>query len=176
MSCHLPETLEWTLNHYPLAYDEFIIFKQRLTHWDRVTHISGADNRNNRSNYDTSNRFGTNTLWGSRFKKKMRATQNFNMAAIFQDGGHGILLNVFFASKMALNGQKRLFWQQSVCVLSMQIAQLMLQIQFKCSYYFNMAANFQDGHYRPSCNISFALDGSGRSKRWFGEWVIYLSM
>ena len=56
----------------------------------------GADNCNNRSNYDTSNRFGTNTLWGSLFKKKTRATQNFNMAAIFQDGRHGVSLNVNF--------------------------------------------------------------------------------
>ena len=48
--------------------------------------FSGADNYKNRSNYDTSNRFGTDTLWGSLVKKKTRATQNFNMAAIFQDG------------------------------------------------------------------------------------------
>ena len=65
---------------------------------------------------------------------------------------------------MALNGQKDYF-DNRVCVLSMQIAQLMLQIQFKCSYYFNMAANFKDGHHRLSCSISFALDGSGRSKK-----------
>ena len=50
---------------------------------------SGADNCKNRSNYDTSNRFGTDYLWGSLFKKKTWATQNFNMAAIFQDGRHG---------------------------------------------------------------------------------------
>ena len=43
----------------------------------------------NRSNYDTGNRFGANTLKGSLFKKKARATQNFNMAAIFQDGHYG---------------------------------------------------------------------------------------
>ena len=58
--------------------------------------FSGADNCKNRSNYDTSNRFGTNTLWGSLFKKKTRATKNFNMAAIFQDGRHGVSLNVDF--------------------------------------------------------------------------------
>ena len=69
--------------------------------------LSGADNCKNRSNYDTSNRFGTNTLWGSLFKKKTRATQNFNMAAIFQDGRHGISLNVVFCLKMVVNGQKR---------------------------------------------------------------------
>ena len=76
-----------------------------------ISTTSGADNCNNRSNYDTSNRFGTNTLWGSLFKKKTRATQNFNMAAIFQHGHHGILWNVIFCLKMALNGKKRLFWQ-----------------------------------------------------------------
>ena len=31
---------------------------------------SGADNCKNHSNYDTSNRFALNTLWGSLFKKK----------------------------------------------------------------------------------------------------------
>ena len=72
-------------------------------------------NYKNRSNYDTSNRFGTNTLWGSLFKKITRATQNFNMAAIFQDGCQGVSWNVIFALKMAVNGQKRLLWQHSVC-------------------------------------------------------------
>ena len=61
--------------------------------------ISGPDNCNNCSNYDTSNRFGTNILWGSLFKKKTRATQNSNMTAIFQDGRHGILWNVIFCLK-----------------------------------------------------------------------------
>ena len=70
---------------------------------------SGADNCKNRSNYDTSNRFGTNTLWGSLFKKKTRATQNFNMAAIFQDGRHGVLWNVIFGFK---NGIK--WWKKTI--------------------------------------------------------------
>ena len=61
------------------------------THWKTT---SGADNCKNRSNYDTSNIFGTYTLWGSLYKKKTRATQNFNTAAIFQDGRHGVSLNV----------------------------------------------------------------------------------
>ena len=39
-----------------------------------------------------------------------------------------------------------------------------------------MAANFQDGHHGISRNTGFALDGSRQSKRWFGEWVIYLNM
>ena len=76
---------------------------------------SGADNYKNRSNYDTTNRFGTNTLWGSLFKKITRATQNFNMAAIFLDDCHGASWNVIFCLKMAVNGQKRLLWQYYVC-------------------------------------------------------------
>ena len=77
--------------------------------------FSGADNCKNRSNYDTINRFGTNTLRGSLFKKITRATQNFKMAVTFQDGCHGVSWNVIFALKMAVNGQKRLLWQHSVC-------------------------------------------------------------
>ena len=76
---------------------------------------SGADNCMNRSNYDTSNRFGTNTLWRSLFKKKTRAMQNFNMAAIFQDGCHRVSWNVISDVKMAVNSQKTLLSQQSVC-------------------------------------------------------------
>ena len=103
------------LRDFTRSYDEtsYQIFKRY--HGSNITFIdSGADNCNNRSNYDTSNRFGTNTLWGSLFKKKTRATQNFNMAATFQDGRHGILWNVIFCLKMSWNGRKRLFWQQSV--------------------------------------------------------------
>ena len=76
---------------------------------------SGADNCKNRSNYDTSNRFGTNTLWGSLFKKITRAMQNFNMAAIFQDGCHGVSWNVIFCLKNGSKWSKRLLWQHSVC-------------------------------------------------------------
>ena len=76
---------------------------------------SGADNCKNRSNYDTNNRFGKDTLWGSLFKKKTRATQNFNMAAIFQDGRHGVSWIRIFVLEMAVNGQRKLLWQQSVC-------------------------------------------------------------
>ena len=39
-----------------------------------------------------------------------------------------------------------------------------------------MAANLQGGRHRLSRNISFAINGNRRSKRWFGEYVIYLSM
>ena len=45
--------------------------------------ISGADNNKNRSNYDTSNIFGTNILWGSLYKKKNAGHAKFSkMAAI----------------------------------------------------------------------------------------------
>ena len=69
-----------------------------------------ADNCRNRSNYDTSNRFGTNTLWRPLFKKKTRATQIFNMAAIFQDGRHRVSWNVIFCLK---NGGK---WSKKIIV------------------------------------------------------------
>ena len=52
-----------------------------------------------------------------------------------------------------------------VYVLSMQNVQLMLGILFKCSGYFKMAANLQDGRHRLSRNISFALNCSSWSKR-----------
>ena len=129
---------------------------------------SGADNCKNRSNYDTSNRFGTNTLWGSLFKKKTRATHNFKMATMFQDGRHGVSLNVIFCLKMAVNGKKRLLWQQSVFWVCKMYSQC-YKYYFKCSDYFNMAAYFQHGCHRLSRNTSFALDGSKQSKRWFGE-------
>ena len=45
-------------------------------------------------------------------------------------------------------------------VLTMQNVQLMLEILFKCSDYFNMATNFQDGRHGLSRNTGFALDGS----------------
>ena len=83
---------------------EFSVF---MSFW-----YSGADNcisRKNRSNYDTSNRFGIDTLQGSPFMKKTRATQNFNMAAIFQDGRHMLSWNTVFCLKMAADGRKGLF-------------------------------------------------------------------
>ena len=64
----------------------------------------------NLSNYDTSNRFGTNTLYGSLCRKIVRATQNFNMAAIFQDVRHGLSWNSLFCQKMAADGRKWPFW------------------------------------------------------------------
>ena len=64
---------------------------------------------------------------------------------------------------------KKDYFDNRVYVFSMQNVQLMLQIPFKCSDYFNMAANFQDGRHRQSRNTSFALDGSRRSKRLFKE-------
>ncbi len=42
----------------------------------------------NRSNGDTSMKFGMNSQSGSLIKKNCLATQNFKMAAIFQDGRH----------------------------------------------------------------------------------------
>ena len=104
---------KYTVPPPPLFFLFVIFFVVIINHY--CCHYSGAVNCKNRSNYDTSNRFGTNTLWGSLFTKKTRATQNFNMAAIFQDGRHGVSLNGIFALKMAINGQKRLLWQQSVC-------------------------------------------------------------
>ena len=80
------------------------------SHLVRQNGGSGAHDYKNRSNYDTSNRFGTNTLWGSLFKKITRATQNFNMAAIFQDGFHGVSWNVIFCLK---NGSK---WSKNITV------------------------------------------------------------
>ena len=76
-------------------------------------YYSGADNcisRKNRSNYDTSNRFGIDTLQGSPFMNKTRATQNFNMAAIFQDGRHRLSRNTIFCLKKAADGRKQLMW------------------------------------------------------------------
>ena len=82
---------------------------RQFAHW----RSSGADNcisRKNRSNYDTSNRFVIDTLQGSPYRKKTRATQNFNMAAIFQDSRHRLSWNTIFCLKRAANGRKRLFW------------------------------------------------------------------
>ena len=60
---------------------------------------------------------------------------------------------------MAVNGQKD-YCGSRVCVLSMQNVQLMLGILFKCSGYFKMAANLQDGRHRLSRDINFALNDS----------------
>ena len=55
-------------------------------------------------------------LYGGHYsRKKTRVTQNFNMAPIFHDGHHGISWIGIFVLEMAVNGQKRLLWQQSVC-------------------------------------------------------------
>ena len=95
-------------------------------------------------------------LYGGHFtRKKTRATQNFNMAAIFQDGRPMVSWNVIFCLKMVVNGQKD-YRDNRVYVLSMKNVQIMLCILLKCSDYFNMAANFQDGHHRLSRNTSFA--------------------
>ena len=106
---------------------------------------------------------------GVTIHEKTRATQNFNMAAIFQDGRHGVSLDVIFSLKNGYKWSKKDYCDNRVYVLSMQNVQLMLKILLKCSHYFNMAASFQDGRHRLSRNTSFALDGSRRSKRWFGE-------
>ena len=93
----------------------YCLFFPKFNRWSLG--ISGADNCKNRSNYDTSNRFGTNTLWGSLCKKKTRATQNFNMAAIFQDGRHRVSWNVIFCltnggkwSKKIILTTECMFW------------------------------------------------------------------
>ena len=127
---------------------------------------SGADNCKNHSNYDTSNRFGTNILCRSLFKKKTRASQNFNMDAIFQEGRHGVSWNVIFCLEMAVNGQERLLWQQSVWFE-----------HAKCTVDFvntiKMFRLFQYGRQFPrwppslSRNTSFALDCSRWWKRLF---------
>ena len=85
------------------------------------------------------------------------------MAAIFQDGRPMVSWNVIFCLKMVVNGQKN-YRDNRVYVLSMKNVQIMLCILLKCSDYFNMAANFQDGRHRLSRNTSFALDGSRQSK------------
>ena len=84
-------------------------------------HSSGADNcisQRNHSNYDTSNKFGTQTLQGSPCMKITRATQNFNKAAIFQDGHHGLSWNSFYARKWQQKVKKYRF-DNKCCVLSM---------------------------------------------------------
>ena len=43
--------------------------------------------------------------------RKKRATQNFNMAAIFQDGRHGLSWNPIFCLKRAADGWKRQLWK-----------------------------------------------------------------
>ena len=47
---------------------------------------SGADNKVNRSNDDTSMKLGRNIYFMSLYEKKVLATWNSKMAAIFQDG------------------------------------------------------------------------------------------
>ena len=87
---------------------------------------------------------------------------------IFQDGRHGVSQNLFFGLEMTVNGQKRLF-DTIMHVLSMENVYIMSWILFKCSDFFNMSTNFQDGRHRLSRNNSFVLDGSRRPKRWFGK-------
>ena len=59
---------------------------------------------------------------------------------------------------------KKDYCDNKVFVFEYANVQLMLSILFKCSDYFNMAANFEDGCHRLSHNNSFALDGSRQSK------------
>ena len=125
----LCKRMVWTRSskEHRKTYSEYTIVSWPNLQWLMILiwWSSRADNCKNRSNYDTSNRFGTDTLWGSLFKKKTRATQNFNMAAIFQDGRHGVSWIGICVLEMAVNGQRRLLWQQSVC-FCMQNTQLML--------------------------------------------------
>ena len=138
-----------------------------------VCQISGADNcisQKNLSNYDTSTRFGTHTPQGWPCRKITRATQNFNMAANFQDGRHGpwaILKSSFFGRKCEQMVKKDHF-DNKLCVLSMYYVHLILWEIFKSFDRFNMAANFKDSRHRQSCNTIFHQNGSRRCKWWFG--------
>ena len=126
---------------------------------------SEADDCKNRSNYDTSNRFGTNTLWGSLFKKKRKISKWPPFSNMAATGYPEILWGALKLQQMV----KKDYCNSRVYVLFMQNVQLMLWILFKCSDYFNMVANLQDGRHRLSRNISFALDGSRQPKIWFEE-------
>ena len=109
---------------------------------------------------------------GVAIQEKTRPTQYFNMATIFQDGRHRVSLNVIFCFQNGSWWSKRLLWQQSVC-FGMKNVQLMLWILFKCSGYFNMAANLQDGCHRLSRNTSFALNGSRQKYDLQNKWYIW---
>ena len=85
-------------------------------------------------------------------EQKTRATQNFNMTAIFQYGRRG--LN-WIALKMAVNGQKD-YCENKLYALGRQNEKLMLSALPKCSDYINMVATFHDGRHWLSCNSSFA--------------------
>ena len=65
---------------------------------------SGTDNCTNRSIYDTSNRFGTNTLWVALFKKKKRGPRKISIWPPFSK--MAAMGCVIFCLKMAVNDQK----------------------------------------------------------------------
>ena len=132
-------------------------------------YISNMKNANDEPNYDTSNRFGTNTLWGTLFKKKNAGYPKFQYGRHLPRWPPRGILKCFFCLKMAVNGQKRSLWQQSVWFEHAKCTVL-----FKYSGYLNMATNFQDCRHRLSRNTSFALGSSRCWKRWFEEKVIYL--
>ena len=59
---------------------------------------------------------------GVTIHEKTRATQNFNMAAIFQDGRHGVSLDVIFSLKNGYKWSKKIivttecmFWACKMC-------------------------------------------------------------
>ena len=77
--------------------------------------------------------------------------QNFNMAAIFQYGRHGLSWNPIFALKGQQIVEKENY-DIKFYVFIIGIVQIISLTLFKCSDPFNMAANIQDGHHRISCN------------------------
>ena len=79
----------------------------------------------------------------------MQAMQNFNMAAIFQDGHHGLSWNPIFAYKGQQMVEKDNY-DNKFYVLGIANVQIMLYTLFKCSDPFNMAANIHDGLHRLS--------------------------
>ena len=85
---------------------------------DDNTISSGADNcigQKTRSNYDTSNRFGINTLWGSLFTKK-RGPRKISIWPPFSKmAAMGYPKMLFFCFKNGYKWPKRWLWQQSVC-------------------------------------------------------------
>ena len=73
------------------------------------TRYSRADSCKNRSNYDTNNRFGTDTLWGSLFKKKNRGPRKISIWPPFSKmAAMGYPEMLFFVLEMAVIGQRRL--------------------------------------------------------------------
>ena len=122
ISCHADLFSGLQLNHFSLNYDDNppdinprIIF-------------SGADNciwQKNRSNYDTSNRFGKNTLLGSPFKKKTAGHAKFQYGHHFPWWPPRAILKSYV---FALNGQqvvRKDNYDKRFYVLSIEKVQIM---------------------------------------------------